>query len=73
MSPFEKINILLLLNVICVKAVVRFCLSKVLVTEEVGMPENTQIFINQRLYPYYENLWSKSKKFHPLGKFTVFL
>ena len=40
--------------------------------EDVGLPGDTRIFINQSLCPYYRILWSKSKKLHSLGKVHTF-
>ena len=40
--------------------------------EDVGLPADTKIFINQSLCPYYRSLWSKSKKLHSLGKIYNF-
>ena len=36
------------------------------------LPEETQIFVNQSLCPYYKSLWSKSKKLRSLGKIPSF-
>ena len=40
--------------------------------KEVDLPEETQIFVNQSLCPYYKSLWSKSKKLRSLGKIPSF-
>ena len=40
--------------------------------DEVGLPENCKVFINQSLCFYYKLLWSKSKKLHSMGKIHNF-
>ena len=40
--------------------------------DEVGLPENCKVFINQSLCSYYKLLWSKSKKLHSMGKIHNF-
>ena len=50
---------------------VKWDLSK-LDMKEVDLPEETQIFVNQSLWPYCKSLWSKSKKLRSLGKILSF-
>ena len=40
--------------------------------EDIGLPSDTRISLNQSLCPYYRILWSKSKKLHSLGKIHNF-
>ena len=40
--------------------------------KQVDLPEGTQIFVNQSLYPYYILLWSKNKRLRSLGKIHSF-
>ena len=40
--------------------------------EDIGLPEEAKIFINQSLCPYYRILWSKCKKLHSLDKIHTF-
>ena len=40
--------------------------------EDLNLPADTKIFVNQSLCPYYRILWSKSKKLHSLGKIFNF-
>ena len=39
---------------------------------EVGLPENTRLFVNPSLCSYYRVLWSKSKKLLSMGKINNF-
>ena len=39
---------------------------------DVGLPENTRLFVNQSLCSYYRVLWSKSKKILSMGKINNF-
>ena len=39
---------------------------------DVGLPENTRLFVNQSLCSYYRVLWSKSKKLLSMGKINDF-
>ena len=45
---------------------------KKLTMEDLKLPENSKLFINRSLCPYYKMLWSKSKKLHSLSKYIVF-
>ena len=40
--------------------------------KKVDLPEGTQIFVNQRLFPHYNSLWLKSKKLCSFGKIHNF-
>ena len=40
--------------------------------DDVGLPENTRLFVNQSLCSYYRVLWSKSKKLLSMGKINNF-
>ena len=39
---------------------------------DVGLPENTRLFVNQSLCSYYRVLWSRSKKLLSMGKINNF-
>ena len=39
---------------------------------EVDLPENSMVFVNESLCPYYRVLWAKSKRLHTLGKINNF-
>ena len=41
-------------------------------TNKVDLPENTKIFVNESLCPYYRVLWAKSKRLQILGKISNF-
>ena len=45
---------------------------KKLTMEDLKLPENSKLFINRSLCPYYKMLWSKSKKLHSLSKIHRF-
>ena len=40
--------------------------------EDVNLPGQNKLFINRSLCPYYQVLWSKSKKLHSLVKIVSF-
>ena len=40
--------------------------------EDVDLPGQKKLFINQNCYLYYKVLWSKSEKLHSLGKINCF-
>ena len=45
---------------------------KKLTLEDLELPGNSKLFINRSLCPYYNVLWSKSKKLHSLSKIHSF-
>ena len=39
---------------------------------ELDFPENTKIFANESLYPYYRGIWNKCKKLSAIQKIHQF-